>query len=216
MSEVPNYRVALEERQGDRGEDRVGVFRGCSSLILAVADGAGGTGSGAFAANAVIEQADFLAGGVCDSPAMALMTSEQAMYSLGGQSTGIIAVVAGTTMHGASVGDSECWWLVEGGFVDLTAGQSAKPLLGDGGMPVAFGPFPATGRLLLATDGLFNYVSAEQVLAVAAQPSIDDAARQLADLPRLPNGDWPDDVGLIMVDLEHDLLEGLGRDRLSA
>ena len=195
-------RSAIEIRDGDRGEDQAGVFRCSSRIVLAVADGAGGTGSGAFAANAVMEEAQALANQERESPAAALMESEQAMYCLGGQAACIILEIANHTIQGASVGDSECWWLVDGGFVDLTAGQTHKPLLGDGAMPVAFGPFPAVGRLLLATDGLFNYADIDHMIEIASGSDIEEAARRLADLPRLPNGEWPDDLGLILADLE--------------
>jgi len=200
MSE--HCRVVSEVRDGGRGEDHVGIFRDHGRLVVAVADGAGGTGSGAFAANMVIDEADAFARGARESAAMALMAAERAMFNVGGQSTGIILLVSGAVIRGASVGDSECWWLVDDGFVDVTSAQVRKPLLGDGAMPVAFGPFPATGRLLLGTDGLFNYVSSGQILEVAYQSNIDEAARELAGLPRLPNGEWPDDLGLVLVDLD--------------
>ncbi|MCB1560876.1 MAG: hypothetical protein KDI75_07255 [Xanthomonadales bacterium] len=150
----------------------------------------------------MIEAAVALANGDHKSPAMALLASEQAMFAVGGQSTGIIVSVTDDSFHGASVGDSECWWLVDGGFVDLTAAQARKPLLGDGAMPVPFGPFPLTGRLLVATDGLFNYAHSDHILQITTDSDIDTVAQQLADLPRLPDGEWPDDMALILINLE--------------
>lgn len=195
-------RSAIEIRDGGRNEDFACDIDARCCRVLAVADGAGGVGSGAFAADAVIQEAEALSRGDNESPEQALLAAERIMFGVGGQSTGVIVRILNGSLQGASVGDSCCWWLVEGGFVDLTANQDLKPLLGDGGMPYRFGPYPCAGRLLLATDGLFNYADHQLILQTAAEPNLAWAAKQLAELPRLSNGEWPDDIAIVLADID--------------
>jgi hypothetical protein len=59
---------------------------------------------------------------------------------------------------------------------------------------------PALGAatLLLASDGLLNYASAERIAACAGGADLDAVARELVDLVRLRSGALPDDVAILL------------------
>jgi serine/threonine protein phosphatase PrpC len=188
----------------DRGEDRLVVARTDSGAIMVVADGAGGVGGAAIAAQLVC---DFLvaqsaqATGNGNFWADALRGADAALAadSHGGLTTAVVVEVRGATLCGASVGDSGAWAIAESGVVDLTAKQSRKPLVGSGAArPVAFGPFPLNGRLLVATDGIFKYARREVIAACALNGLLEDAADALVDSVRLRNRRLQDDVALIL------------------
>jgi len=100
---------------------------------------------------------------------------------------------------GASVGDSGAWLLTPPDFVDLTEDQNRKPLLGSGlAKPVAFGPYSISGRLLVASDGLFKYVACERIRELATTLPLASTAGALVDAARLPSGALQDDVAVIV------------------
>jgi hypothetical protein len=117
----------------------------------------------------------------------------------GGLSTAVVAEVLDGQVVGASVGDS-CAWLVSSGEVsDLTERQVRKPLLGSGAAePVAFGPVPLRGRLLVGTDGLFKYASRSRLASLTAEGSPEAAAAALVEAVRLKSGQFQDDVGVVV------------------
>jgi serine/threonine protein phosphatase PrpC len=55
------------------------------------------------------------------------------------------------------------------------------------------------GRLLLASDGLIKYATAEQVSGLATQGSVAAAANALANYVRLPSGALRDDVAVVLL-----------------
>lgn len=196
--------LAMRIEKADRGEDRLAVSRTESGAIIVVADGAGGVGGAAIAAQFVC---DFLvarsAQAIGDSKfwADALRDADSALAaeSHGGLTTAVIVEVRGATLCGASVGDSGAWAITESGIVDLTVGQVRKPMIGSGAArPVAFGPVPLRGRLLVASDGIFKYASRTVIVASALSGAIENAADTLLDAVRLRNRRLQDDVTLIL------------------
>ena len=190
--------TAVEVRGGGRAEDRAEVFLRPGHAVLVIADGAGGTGSGARAAEAVVAEAQALFNGERASAAMALAHADHGLQGFGGQATGVIVEWRDGQLDGASVGDSVAWLVTGDTCIDLTGAQMRKPLLGDGALPVAFGPVPAHGRLLLATDGLVDHAPLDAVLDTVRHHRPGEAAERLVELPRLPNGEWPDDVAVVL------------------
>jgi len=78
----------------------------------------------------------------------------------GGQCTAVVVEISEGRVFGASVGDSGAWMLPGKAIVDLTENQNRKPLLGsDEASPMGFGPIEISGRLLIASDGLFKYAT---------------------------------------------------------
>jgi len=173
------------------------------AYLVAVADGAGGTGSGGAASTRFV---DFVTKGGRGSTdwfdALLEFDDELSARRSGGQTTGVAAFVhSDGRIIGASVGDSVAWLISSAGeLTDLTEYQRRKPLLGSGeALPVVFDANPCGGRLLLATDGLVNYAPVDRIRTLAMQGSVAKAAAALADCVRLPSGGLQDDVAVVLV-----------------
>lgn len=196
--------LATRIEAADRGEDRLAVSRTDNGAIIVVADGAGGVGGAAIAAQFVCDflvarSAQAIGDGKFWANALRDADSALAAESHGGLTTAVIVDVRGSSVCGASVGDSAAWAIAESGIIDLTAEQSRKPLVGSGAArPVAFGPSPLNGRLLVATDGIFKYARREVIAACAVKGPLDDAADALLDAVRIGNRRLQDDVALIL------------------
>jgi serine/threonine protein phosphatase PrpC len=185
-----------------RGEDRVIVRQDGDRLLIAVADGAGGTGSGAIAAQAVCDA--ILAARPDGTPWDTLLREVDQMVlrsNGGGLSTGVVVEVVGPILHGASIGDSGAWLIDGSQIVDLTENQQRKPLLGSGNaQPMSFGPTPLHGRLLVASDGLLKYVRRAEIIRRATLVHLENSALALLDAVRLRSGAFHDDVALVLAE----------------
>jgi hypothetical protein len=179
-------------------EDRVAVIEVEDGVVIAAADGAGGTGAGDQAAETVIREIttaaslEFAADDWCS-------LLRQIDCRIGaGESTGVVVALTPKTVVGASVGDSKAWIIEDGELVDLTSAQGRKPLLGSGAAePVGFRSGPLRGLLLVATDGFCNYVRRETLLKEIAWIDFAVLARRLVEMVRLPSGELWDDIGLV-------------------
>jgi PPM family protein phosphatase len=189
---------------GGRGEDRLAVERADDRLLVIVADGAGGTGGAALAAQAVCDAAvaDFRSGHAAPWPVLLKrIDSLLASAGHGGQSTAVVVEIADGQVTGASVGDSGAWLFSDSTVTDLTERQIRKPLLGSGtANPVAFGPVPFRGRLLVGTDGLFKYAARAQIASAAVEGTPESAVNALVDAVRMASGRLQDDVGVVVCD----------------
>ena len=120
----------------------------------------------------------------------------------GGQCAAVVVEISDNRIVGASAGDSGAWLLTGRGILDLTSGQHRKPLLGSGeALPVGFGPIELSGRLLIASDGLFKYATRQDIVQRAIGVSLNDAVERLIGGLRLRSGALQDDVAIIL--LEH-------------
>jgi PPM family protein phosphatase len=109
------------EQARPSGQDRARLLEVDNGLVIALADGAGGTANGAIAAQAIV---DSVAGaGARDW--IALLTELDADGArLGhGESTAIVLAVTRDGIRGASVGDSEAWLVRRDDIVELTEHQ---------------------------------------------------------------------------------------------
>lgn len=131
------------------------------------------------------------------------MDAAIAKDAVAGETTCAVAVVTSEEISGASVGDSGAWLIpTSGNYIDLTQGQQRKPFIGSAsGWPVPFRRPREAGRLLLATDGLLKYTSAERINATCREHPADAAAQRLIELVRYPSGALPDDVTIIVSEL---------------
>lgn len=190
--------VAVHGARG-AGQDRAVVVDLGDALTIALADGAGGTGGGDLAAQAIVDAA---VAGASTRPAWAdvLADLDRAPRRLGhGQATAVLLTITARGLAGASVGDSAAWLIDGDAVVELTADQRRKPLVGAGAAVVAFAAGPLAGAtLLVASDGLVNYAPRRAIAALARLPDLAAAARQLVDLVRLPTGALPDDTSLVL------------------
>lgn len=179
-------------------EDRAAWFVTTTGAVLVVADGAGGTGRGAAAAEAVIAAVmrDLEVG---DGEAWCAVLSQVDRTLRGGQTTAVVVSIVGDEIFGASVGDSGAWVIDAEGERELTQGQRRKPLIGGGAMPVAFAGRLGAGTLVVASDGLFNYASMRRIGDEVNSGEFVGLAGRLCELVRLRSGALPDDVAVVVV-----------------
>lgn len=182
------------------------VVESGDATIAILADGAGGTGDGAAAADAAVERC-------ASGAATALPASPQACVALlreaddvvlrntqGGETTLVVAVIAQGMVYGASVGNSIAWIVrPDGEVLDLTLHQRRRPFVGNGAaQPIAFGPVPLSGSLVLASDGVHDYLPRAQLVEAALEASsaaaVETAFAQLGQRHR----SLPDDASLLV------------------
>jgi len=195
---LPFETTSITAAYQQRCEDRVRVVELEGGVVIAVADGAGGTGAGAEAAETVIREVTASASLECDADGWCDIL-RQTDHRVGtGESTCVVVARSTRGLVGASVGDSRAW-LLEGDEVnDLTRGQLRKPLLGTGeAQPVGFSYPPSPGLLLVCTDGFCNYVRRETLLREILWIDFAVLARKLVEMVRLPSGDLWDDIGIV-------------------
>jgi serine/threonine protein phosphatase PrpC len=110
-----------------------------------------------------------------------------------------VVVVQGVVV-GASSGDSECW-IVRSNSHHVLTGDRRKWRVGSGrAEAVAFGPLDlGADRLLVASDGLFNFVSRDRILDLVRIGSAAVGADQLLDAARMRDGRLHDDVTVVVV-----------------
>jgi serine/threonine protein phosphatase PrpC len=200
------HATRIEDARRGRGEDRIATVRLASSSVFVVADGAGGVAGGAAAADvlckAVVEQCG--RGRVADwSEWLAQLDRSMAASRTTGLAAAVVAEVAdGGVVTGASVGDCEAWAFAGGAPIDLTSGQVRKPLLGEGrALPVAFEARIGLGTLLMATDGLWKYMSRDRIAKAATLRPLDAATTALINGVRLKSGDLQDDIAVLICEV---------------
>jgi serine/threonine protein phosphatase PrpC len=207
--EIPlAYSTRVEDAKSGRGEDRIRAVRLSDRAVFVVADGAGGVAGGAAAADAVckavVEQCR--RGKVADWSGW-LADLDRTMAGSG--SSGLAAVVIAEAaddglVTGASVGDCEAWAFEDGAPRNLTSGQVRKPLLGEGAaLPVPFEARVVRGTLLIATDGLWKYMSRDRIAKAASIRPLEAAAASLVDSVRLKSGALQDDVAVVICEVRY-------------
>ncbi|MGE0713725.1 MAG: protein phosphatase 2C domain-containing protein [Planctomycetota bacterium] len=200
-------RCGFAVEAGSQDQDRVAVIPVLGDHVLVLADGAGGRAGGREAAEALVRFVRAAARALVEGerdPCEVLTSADAALAAepRAGETTAVVAVVSGAEVRGASVGDSGAWQVSGDGVRDLTRAQVRKPLLGSGAAtPVAFGPVPLVGRLLLASDGLLKYAPPERIERAALTLPPDRAAWDLIETVRYPSGGLPDDVAVILCEL---------------
>jgi hypothetical protein len=192
------------EAGGKELQDRAEFFWHGSTLLLVLADGAGGLSGGAEAAEFVIQQVKTEIGSAAlsaEALGNLLSSVDQKMAVIGayGETTCVLAAVSESDIVGASVGDSGAWIISESGVDNITANQHRKPFIGSGRVnPVGFSRGPLHGTLLVASDGLLKYSSPARISAAALSLDLEKAVRNLVGLVRLPSGTLPDDVSILL------------------
>jgi len=188
---------------GSANEDRLEVFCCGNRWTIAVADGAGGTSGGASAASHAVSAAAAFGCTPRDSSAwcsfLTDLDKQLDVTPSAGETTLVVLQVAGGFVQGASVGDSAAWIVTASDVVDLTRRQRRKPLLGSGAAaPAPVDRCALAGRLVVATDGLFNYVASDKVIALSSLSPVEAAVDALIQEARLPNGTLQDDIALVL------------------
>jgi Circularly permutated YpsA SLOG family len=206
---VNGWRVAgavVGERNASTCQDRAAVVPIDGGVVVVVADGAGGRGGGAQAADGVIEAVTVAAMGRAADPwradtwveVLRRADAEVAAAGHGGESTAV-ALALGPQIAGASVGDSAAWLLESSGAVELTRGQQRRPVIGSGSaavMPIAHDARGST--VLLASDGFAKYAPPGKAAPIALGVDLVHAVDGLIDLVRLRSGSLQDDVTVVL------------------
>lgn len=181
------------------GEDRVGVVELSDRVVLSVADGAGGTGSGGRAAEMVIQGVKSRVADCTTGNQWAETLRQLDPQIAPGESTAVVVDASIDWICGASVGDSGAWLVNGGDIIDLTTHQVRKPLLGSGNaQPAGFCQHQWQGLLLLATDGLLNYAKPGIITQLLAQTDFYSLPRVLVESVKLPTDELWDDVGIVI------------------
>jgi serine/threonine protein phosphatase PrpC len=190
-----------------KSEDAAEVFERGETLIVVLADGAGGIRGGATASGALVAAVRT----AVDDPSFAVedvqywadlfrVTDAALAKNRVGETTGVVVVVGVRHLIGVSTGDSEAWVVTATEAHDLTRGQHTKQRLGSGRVePLVFKHAALSGALVVATDGLFKYAATDVIARMVRASAIQIAAEQLVELVRLPSGKLQDDVALVLV-----------------
>jgi serine/threonine protein phosphatase PrpC len=174
------------------------------SLVVVVADGAGGLANAGRAAEFVVDSVMSRVAGRVEAMDWGSMLSDidrsLATSGMGGESTAVVAAVTANAIAGASVGDSGAWLIRPSGYEDLTRRTVRKPLLGSGhAIPTSLRADAAAGTLLVATDGLLKYGRPSELCLAALTPDLTEAADLLVQSVRLRSGALADDVGFVLL-----------------
>lgn len=172
-----------------------------SSLIVGVSDGAGIQGG--TAARLVAEWFTAVAkrGLIPELEALAREMSvlDNDITSLDGATTAVVGQIRDGELLLVSAGDSEAWVTTGDGLAELTRGQP-KRRLGDGiGAPLAVGPLPLVGPVIIASDGLLRRVGPEAAFEIV------DGCRSrpvlaLVEAVQAKCGCLPDDVAVLVIE----------------
>ena len=174
------------------GHDRAAVYEVGDELVVALADGSGTSRPAALAAEAAVAA---FARDVVDWDGL-----DGDLVRIGGQCAAVRLRISADRIFGESIGDSEAWLFADDRRIELTEHQIKKPLLGDGGIPVSFEAGPLAGAtLVVASDGLWKYVSLAAIAAASRGEDLATTATSLIELARLPAGGLSDDVAVVIV-----------------
>jgi len=190
------------------GDDRSIIMAFPQGSVIVVADGAGGSAGATDASTLLVDfarshinengfpETDLDCCALLHRADLAIRDDGQA-----GETTGVVVAVIPDALFGASVGDSGAWLILAQETYDLTGAQSRKPLLGTGeSMPEPFNAELDGGVLIVATDGLWNYVNQDILCVLVRTPgaSSTEIAAQLVASVRLSIGSLQDDVCVVV------------------
>lgn len=181
------------------GEDRVWAETDADGGWIVVADGAGGAGRGAEAADYLVERVrqDRPVSGRSIVSLLESIDLELAARA-SGLTTAVVLRLQGGRAVGASVGDSVAWVFGPDGCEELTEHQSRRPLVGSGeARPRAF-VRSGVERVVLATDGVSAFLPADRLTELAERGA---TARELVDAVRLASGTLRDDATVALAEL---------------
>ncbi len=194
-----HHAIAFAPRSAS--EDRAAVFMRGDTLVIAVADGAGGVRGGGLASQRFV---DAVANANVRDPfdlrawTRFFEATDAALASVG-ETTAIVIAVSLHALFGMSVGDSQACVVRANDVDQLTNGQ-VRIRLGSGrARPFAFHRKALDGVLIVATDGLFTYAKSRSIVAACALENASSIAAALVEQVKLPTGDFHDDVAVVVV-----------------
>ncbi|WP_372365449.1 hypothetical protein [Candidatus Uabimicrobium sp. HlEnr_7] len=195
--------VTYVQQAAQRGDDRIKFFYHKDNIVILLADGAGGFGDGGKAADFFIEQSYYhitnlqkLNNDILEN---ILRKIDRDLHDNGhGETTSIIAIINAETIFGASVGDSHCYLFNKEFVIHATSLQYRKPLLGSGKITaISFGPFHIDNKVVIASDGLFDYTTINNIRETLTY-DMENIGQQLLSLVELPSRKLQDDFSVIV------------------
>jgi len=192
------------EQSHKNGADALCVEYGKDALLLCLADGAGGVSGSKEASSWVMEWFSNHKNSLENALTLelleeAVLALDQEMYGAKnvGESTLVLALITESQIMGVSVGDSACWMFAKAFEHELSLMQYRKPLLGSGeAKPIGF-CMELMGDVLMASDGLFDYVPMEKIKELMHHKDTDATA--LASLAKESIGGLQDDISVVLV-----------------
>jgi len=204
---IARFEFVTENAASEKAsQDEVHVFHRDTVDVVVLADGAGNSVTAGAAARTVV---DVVAAVPCEDWAsvdehrllrLFRELDERLVQLDKGESTGVVCLLRGEEIIGASVGDSGAWVITDSEYVDLTAQQRRKPLLGSGAaMPVVFRHNWANGKILVASDGLIKYADPFKIIdLIRREPVYPGFGKEVLRLVRMPSGGYQDDVSFAL------------------
>lgn len=199
MYEISSYL----KQAGKSGEDSLTIFETDDTVLICIADGAGGMSGGLRASRMacnLVYRIDTSVGYESpeDSESLLIKLDNEICFDHeAGETTMILASIKNGVIWGASVGDSECWTVQNDYEYELTKLQYRKPLLGSGvAKPIGFGPVEVSGNIIFGSDGLFKYTTFEKIKRELS--STGCCINNLAKLATQATGYLQDDVSIIV------------------
>jgi serine/threonine protein phosphatase PrpC len=191
------YVVDVVRAAGRDDQDRCLVRPLPDGFFAVLSDGAGSSGHGLEAAEAVVQGLAEAASGPAERLGDRIVAVDDALAaSHGGQATALAFFLGPDGLAGAGVGDTELWWRDAQGWHEGTSNVTRRPLVGTGAATVVNLHTPLPDVLVAATDGLWKYAAPFEVLArIDAHPT--EPLRALDPL-WLEDGGLPDDVTLLI------------------
>lgn len=179
-------------------EDRAAVWHEEGRTVIVVVDGAGGSGAGASAAEDVVREVRSAiphADSRTDWKRELLQIDSRISD---GEAAAVVVDLRPDRIIGASVGDCVAWVFDGETFLNLTAHQVRKPLLGSRECrPIGFDCQPLSGVLVVATDGFASYVKRERIPPLVGRADFWTLPTALLSLVQLASGQWWDDSTVV-------------------
>lgn len=161
--------------------------RGATRLAVVAGGTEAGAGDAAETAIRVVRAARFIPV-LCREPRFwtdLLASADAYLCTSAGRGTCslTVAAVVEDQVVGASVGDVGAWLFTPTGAIELTGAADGDARLGSArAEPVAFGPVPFAGALLLASAALWRTAATSRLAEVVAGTTPGQAVRALASL----------------------------------
>jgi serine/threonine protein phosphatase PrpC len=186
-------------------QDRADVFARGEHAVLVVADGTGGAGDGAAAADLALAR---IRGSVLDDTFDLLAPAawqrlfgaiDRELVAIG-ETTAIAVVLAPGILVCVSAGDSEAWNVRPDAVDRLTTGTDKARLGSQHANPSTLVQRELEGRLIVASDGLFRHAPDERIIAATRSERIGAIGDVLVESLRLSSGELPDDVAILVAE----------------
>lgn len=201
------YSIAYcSKSDSNTSQDRAlcAVKEGQAFVVLA--DGAGGFGGGDEVAEAIVEFSGkcFVSGELTETTECAetLLSLDRSLRAKGdlGESTAAVVIADRGVLFGASVGDSGVLLIDRSHVIDLTSDQNRKPRIGTGrARPVSFGPVPFEGIVMIASDGVLDYLDKTALLGIIHREEFLSVPEKVIEHIRHTHRSLPDDASVALI-----------------